>query len=314
MTATRSSPSPNSPPLSPQLHSFIEPTIIPPRTTHTHSIILLHGRGSNGRDFGTELITTNLSSPDPNDTLPKRFPGLKFIFPSAKCSRATAFKSIHIPQWFDNMPLSVDQEPYKGLQYEGLRDSSQYIHSLIDTEAKLVGANNVILGGLSQGSAQMLHVLLSYVDDGRGALGGFVGMSGWLPFQKDLAELLPLDDRGGGLTEDRPSDVLKAKERESRFDLAIRAINFTRESVLGLFPAKRENCVSVHSTPIWLAHGTMDQVIRCKYGELAAKTLEKLGWDVTWMLYEDLEHWYAPFELEDLAIFLSARVGVPEAD
>ena len=41
--------------------------------------------------------------------------------------------------------------------------------------------------------------------------------------------------------------------------------------------------------------------------------MQKLGWDVTWKVYDELEHWYAPYELEDIATFLRDRVGVPEA-
>ncbi|EER24902.1 Phospholipase/Carboxylesterase family protein [Coccidioides posadasii C735 delta SOWgp] len=304
----------------PKNRGYLQPFILPPRRQHTHTVILLHGRGGNGRDFGVELITTKLLS---CDTLPQRFPSTKFIFPTAKLRRSTQFKRIPIAQWFDLTNLGTENER-RDIQHEGLRESAQFVHRIIEEEAALVGIGNVVVGGLSQGAAQALHILMSYDDGGKGGLGGYVGMSGWLPFQKEMAELVNeysrdangdrLDDPFERNGEDGPAHLLNLSG-DSRSDLGARAVNFSRECVLDIDPLPpRDTAPGCLSTPIWLAHGALDEKVRPRLGELAAQTMEKLGWDVTWMLYDDLEHWFAPYELDDMAIFLSARVGIPEVD
>ncbi|KAF3483653.1 uncharacterized protein GIQ15_02977 [Arthroderma uncinatum] len=289
---------------------FPEPTIIPPRSKHTHTLILLHGRGGAGREFGAEIITTELSAPSPDNTLPKRFPGLKFIFPSAKTTYSSQWE-IYLPQWFDRGPIGSAAQKHNDLLYAGLRESTRYLTSLIDAEVELVGASNVVIGGLSQGCAQMFHVLLSYANDEHRALGGLVGMSGWLPFKEEIAKLIPgsqTEQQHEGGKEDGKLD------KESRRSVALKAMNFVRVSVLDLPPVTEEAAEAALSTPIWLAHGDMDSTVKPGLGEAASNTFERLGWDVTWMLYEELEHWFAPFELEDMAIFLSTRADIPEAD
>ncbi|KAL2369919.1 hypothetical protein RJZ57_005656, partial [Blastomyces gilchristii] len=67
-------------------------------------------------------------------------------------------------------------------------------------------------------------------------------------------------------------------------------------------------------TPIWIAHGALDEHVLPQFGEDAAKTLEALGWNVTFMLYDDLSHWIMRDELADLAIFLNVVAGVPDEE
>lgn len=53
------------------------------------------------------------------------------------------------------------------------------ISSIIHEESEFVPLKNIILGGISQGCATAIFTLLS---SGL-SLGGFVGLSSWLPFQ-----------------------------------------------------------------------------------------------------------------------------------
>jgi predicted esterase len=80
---------------------YPEPLIIPPSTAHTHSVILLHGRGSNATRFGLEFLKSKTSS---GKSFQELFPSVKFIFPTAKRRRATVLKRVRIHQWFDNYP------------------------------------------------------------------------------------------------------------------------------------------------------------------------------------------------------------------
>jgi predicted esterase len=294
------------------LHDYPESTIIPPRSAHTHSIILLHGRGDCGEDFGAELVSTELYSASSFKTLPQRFPGAKFIFPTARLRKSEMFEPEPLSQWFDLTCLTPPSER-KDLQHDGLRESTKVVHGIINAEAAAVGVGNVIVGGLSQGAAQALHVLLSYDDGGKGSLGGYVGMSGWLPFHEELMGLVsswPGNKLRAG--DDGDSSVTDAGSHIP-LNLRVQAVNFTRQSILRMPPLKPDQYPGSLKTPIWLGHGAIDWTVKLEYGQQAATTMEKLGWDVTWKAYDDLEHWFAPYELEDIATFLRDRVGVPEA-
>ncbi|KAI1931748.1 hypothetical protein LOZ58_002742 [Ophidiomyces ophidiicola] len=299
----------------PNNRGFLDPFIIPPRRNHTHTMILLHGRGGDGRDFGVELITTKLLS---GDTLPQRFPTTKFIFPTAKLRRSSHYHRMPTPQWFDLVNLGTDRER-KDIQHQGLRESAQFVHRLIDKEAALVGPKNVVIGGHSQGAAQALHILLSYDDNGSGSLGGFVGISGWLPFNKEMAALAEENSSQFECkvesNNNYDSDGVLIRNADKHIALGTVAMNFCRQEVLNIEPlspnASPPGCLF---TPVWLAHGALDEKVAPRLGESAAHTIEKFGWDVTWMLYDELEHWFASHELDDLSIFLNARVGVPEID
>ena len=99
----------------------------------------------------------------------------------------------------------------------------------------------------------------------------------------------------------------------SQLNLPAQAVNFTRQSILRIPPITSDRNPGSVTTPIWLGHGALDRTVKFEYGQQAATTMQKLGWDVTWKVYDELEHWYAPYELEDIATFLRDRVGVPEA-
>lgn len=164
-----------------------DPLIINPTAPHTHTIILLHGRGSNAERFGLDLV--NAATTSASSTLAELFPSAKFVFPTAKERRSTSLKRVPINQWFDNYSLA-DPSERQHLQYDSLRETGAFVHALVEREAAAVGAGRVVVGGLSQGCAAALHALLSFGEGGE-ALAGFVGMSGWLPFAEAL-------DPGGG--------------------------------------------------------------------------------------------------------------------
>lgn len=71
------------------------PLVISPLSgSHTHTIISLHGRGSNAECYGYELLESA--------SLQSRLPRAKFIFPTARKRRSIILKRIPINQWFDN--------------------------------------------------------------------------------------------------------------------------------------------------------------------------------------------------------------------
>ncbi|KAJ7125348.1 Alpha/Beta hydrolase protein [Mycena epipterygia] len=277
-----------------------DPLVVPPTGTHTHSIILLHGRGSNAERFGLELLRARNS--DSNKTLAEHFPGMKFIFPTAKKRRAVVFKRTPINQWFDIYSLE-DPSERQHLQYDGLRETSLFVHGLIHHEAELVGVSRVVIGGLSQGCAAALHVLLNFQPSESAAsssLMGFVGMSGWLPFAKILE-----GDEDFLSTKD---DDTSAHEADM-VQLQLCAATAARDIVSLPPTALNESPAFVH-TPVFLGHGTHDPKVSVKLGEQARDVLQTLGCDVEWREYDE-GHWYkVPEEIDDLVKWLKKRAHV----
>lgn len=284
---------------------YLKPLVVPPLGAHTHTMILLHGRGSNAEKFGPTLLETKLQS---GLTIDQKFPGVKFIFPTAKLRRSKVFKRILISQWFDLHTIE-DPNQRQELQYEGLRESALFIHKLIRDEAAIVDISNIVIGGLSQGCAAALHVLFGFDDDGKGSLGGFVGMSGWLPFQDKLNELSREDD--DSLDDDNPFGSDDEDNDGPEIPLVQKAVNFVREEIIELPPIS-SGSPGCSRTPIWLGHGSEDERVSVNLGKLAAGTLEKLGWQVSWTPYQGLGHWYSAEELDDVVTFLRDRVGFEE--
>lgn len=58
------------------------------------------------------------------------------------------------------------------------------------------------------------------------------------------------------------------------------------------------------STPIFIAHGTADQVVRIRLAELSVKALQKIGIDASLSIYPGVTHSASEAELNDMANFL----------
>lgn len=78
-------------------------------------------------------------------------------------------------------------------------ETAEFIRGLIIEETRVLGPGSdkkVILCGLSQGCAAGIFTLLGGWFDAREAkiVGAFVGMSRWLPFERQLHDILQCDD------------------------------------------------------------------------------------------------------------------------
>lgn len=243
---------------------------------------------------------------------------MKFIFPTAKPRRAKWYNRAMINQWFDNVPIdeqdshnmSKEEEEW---QLEGLRQSRELLKGIVDEEVKHVGAENVFIGGLSQGCAMGLHFLLSYegssVDSEAGkSLGGFVGISGWLPFAKDVERILHPEDSTQGKDEDEGDDDPFATSDSSIPSTAVQVCNSIRDNMdLSLITdSPQPLCLA---TPVFLGHGMMDDKVKVAKGRQAAEILRTLGvHSVTWKEYDE-RHWYkVPEELDDIVEFVERRL------
>ena len=281
------------------------PVIVPPTPTsshtHTHTFILLHGLGNNGSKFGTEFLNTAISSK--GKRLRDEFPGAKFIFPTAKWRRSSAFSRTKLTQWFDVYQLG-DPSKSQHISLEGFAESAAYLRSLIREEMEFVPAERIVLGGISQGCAMSLLVLLS-LDF---AVGAYVGMCGWLPLSSEIRDVLDSAE-----DQERVDDGISFgddDEDEAALEPSVQVLHHVR-GVLDLNDnaSQRTTERTCLATPIFLGHGARDEKVSFRLGEDAASTLSSLGMDVTWKCYPGLGHWYEiPGEIDDILAFLDEKL------
>lgn len=161
---------------------------IPPRSgKHTHTFVILHGRGSNGENFGLDLLQTTIPS---FGFIQDAFSNAKFIFPTAAKRRAQAYKRSIVHQWFDIWDVENLTEREQ-LQFDGLRESTTFIHGVLEAEIAIVGADKVMLWGLSQGCATTMMSTLLWQGEKYAAA---IGMCGYLPLRKRVENSLLEDD------------------------------------------------------------------------------------------------------------------------
>jgi predicted esterase len=288
------------------VHANQSTYIVEPTSKHSHTIILLHGLSSNGEKFGRELLETGKTSA--GKTFSELLPGARFIFPTAKRRRSSAFGRKKLTQWFDIARLP-DPSYRKETQLQGLAESAADIRELLRREIEVAGVPpaNIILGGLSQGCAMSLSVLLSLEHP----LGGYFGMCGYLPFQQDIEDAIT-GEYASNIDMDEDNPFAASDEDSQPRDLALRALHFERDLLCIDAPQDavtgRDRTAS--STPIFLAHGDADEKKPYGLGEAAARTMRAAGYKVEWKLYPGLGHWYRiPDEIDDIVQFIRNHVG-----
>ena len=187
---------------------FPPPAIFEPTSKHTRTIILLHGRGSTGQEFAEDLFAAELSGK--HGTLHQRFPSYRWVFPSARVIWSSAFRE-NLPAWFEAHSLT-DISAQPELQVPGIEESVKYIRIILDEEVGRLQNNShhVVVGGISQGAAIGLWALLSEPR----LLGGFLGASCWLPFERDVMRYIDGD---------RPKEKNQSLGRE---DVGLRLAHF----------------------------------------------------------------------------------------
>jgi lysophospholipase-2 len=255
-----------------------------PSTTHTHTIILLHGRGSNGPEFAEELFEGLTSD---GLSLTAQFPGWRWVFPTAKPRWSTVFRD-DITQWFDIQSLP-DPDAEQQIQHEGLREAIPVISALVEEAAASVGGfERVVLGGISQGAATAILALLC----GGKRVGAFVGVSTWLPFARQMEAII---------TEHESGEAATQLARFLRDELGSENVNLVSGDV-----------GSALATPGFFGHGTDDLWVDFKLGKQAYEILQRGGMDAKWVEYGGAEqegHWLKePEEFDDIVAFLRQHV------
>ncbi|KAI1636467.1 acyl-protein thioesterase [Biscogniauxia mediterranea] len=281
--------------------------VIEPVSQHKYSLILLHGLNSSGERFGKEFIESSVCFN--GKRLVDILPGARFIFPTSKKRRSAAFRRAMLRQWFDI--ASLDEPSYRqDTQSQGLSESCPEILKIIDEECQKIGRENAVVGGLSQGCAMGLSCLLAL----HLPLGGFIGMSGWLPFQHDIERIAKdeecqSDDNPFNSDTDDPFTNPNEPSPVTQ-DPIVRVAEFSRDLLCLENLDNTCNDQTSILTPVFLGHGEADDKIKCRFGKMACDTLVSCGFDVTWRSYPDQGHWYkVPDEIDDMVEFMQTKVG-----
>ncbi|KAH7114491.1 Alpha/Beta hydrolase protein [Dendryphion nanum] len=255
--------------------SVNEICIVEPTSEHTHTIILLHGRGSNGAEFQSEFFESQASD---GRFLTDIFPSVKWYFPSSSIRHPDADEEPS--QWFDIVSVQHPHEE-QATQIQGLKQTIAIILNRIREEAALIGGmDKIILGGISQGCAAAILTLAC----GGFQIGGFIGISSWLPFREEIARAC------GGSGGHRVQNIRKILSLDRCADIGM---------------SQETNPNAAFLTPVLLEHAEDDEVVFLEHGRNLCGGLIKWGMNVEWKCYEDGGHWVnEPQGIDDMAEFL----------
>ncbi|RDW82574.1 hypothetical protein BP6252_03686 [Coleophoma cylindrospora] len=285
-------------------HGYPAPHIIPPTSTHTHTIILLHGTSTSGPTFASSLLSFPFSVHDPKSapnpttkTLPHLLPSIRFVFPTGKLRTSTVFGGVLKHAWFD-ITTFADRTVGEDKQIEGLKESCLYLAELVEEEVKLLEgrSDRVVLGGFSQGCAMVSFACLSGALP-RVRLGAVVGMSGWLPFRRQIEEVV-----------DSCKDLSGFERRIAVRGYLLDLLGLEASSGEG--HSVGEQCLD---TELWFGHGLADEKVKPQWALEMSDVMESVGCQRSMKMYDNLGHWYSDAEMRDIFDFLR-RMGVGEGE
>ncbi|KAF7547852.1 hypothetical protein G7Z17_g7431 [Cylindrodendrum hubeiense] len=278
-----------------------------PDYEHTHTAVMLHGRGSGAEEFAEELMASSLSD---GRSLREALPGWRWVFPSSRDLWSATFHE-HMPAWFDAHSLT-DPAARQDLQTAGIEESVSYVRRVLEEQRRDVGgrAERLVLGGISQGGAVGIWALLCEGDLGRGP-GGFVGSSTWVPFGDNLERILPSSasaapsiSPGRGVEESLESGAGAASHTLTQPD-ATAYDPFVRGMISSGHGTRRASSSGIH---VLLGHGLDDAYVDVELGRQAARVLSRAGHGVDWREYTGAEqegHWFqVPNQMDHVYEFL----------
>lgn len=145
---------------------IIDSLILEPEGKADSAIIMLHGLGADGSDFGhfrEELIASGAP-----------LESTRMVLPNAPYIPISMNNGYEMRGWFDLYSLeSRDRE-----DAEGIKKTFQLIRRLIsEEESKGIPRDRIFLGGFSQGCCMTLYAAVQLDKP----IGGFFGLSGYLP-------------------------------------------------------------------------------------------------------------------------------------
>ena len=247
-------------------------------STHTHTVIFLHGRDSDAQAFADEFFESEASEPAERPrNLPDLFPGIRWVFPTAPALYSKRFDTT-ISQWFDIWSVE-DPEEQVEIQKDGLKQSVAALLEVIRAEEIHLPRQNIFLGGISQGFAT---ALFTFFANGQG-FAGLIGLCSWMPFAK--------------LLEDLEASVANEEQLSNALD----RIYFGQQSL------EEPSSPFLRSTPIFLGHSIHDDTVPIKNGRRMRDVLVRsLRLNAQLHEYADGGHWvHEPQGVDDIVEFLN---------
>lgn len=283
-----------------------------PDYEHTHTAVMLHGRGSGAEEFAEELMVSLLSD---GRSLREALPGWRWVFPSSRELWSATFEE-HMPAWFEAHSLT-DPAARQDLQMAGIEASVNYVRSVLEEERRRVGgrAERLVLGGISQGGAIGILTLLCEGDLGRGP-GGFVGSSTWVPFGDNVERILGSSAFAAASVSS--GDVVEESVKSGAGD---DSHTLTQKDATAYDPFVRRMIASDDGKPrssssgiaVLLGHGLDDAYVDVELGRQAARVLSQAGHGVDWREYSGAEqegHWFqVPNQMDHVCEFLRGFEG-----
>lgn len=166
-----------------------------------------------------------------------------------------------------------DYRERQDMMRPGLYQSCNYIHFLLKREIDIIGAEKVVLRGLSQGCATSLSPVFTW--DGT-PFAATVGMCGWLPFgnlveevggdashQSDTIQSESEDDDLFAPSDDEDDPFARSDEGATEEpSLQANALNIFREEI----DMNYKNGASFQKVPVFLGHGKEDGIVTTEMG------------------------------------------------
>jgi lysophospholipase-2 len=267
--------------------------IINPKSDHTHTAIMLHGRGSTGQEFAQDFLESTLSD---ETSLPEKLSGYRWVFPSSQELWSTAFQET-MPAWFEAHSLT-DITMHQHLQISGLRDSVGHVVGIIDQEVERLDGDpqRLVLGGISQGGAIGLWTILC-LRNAATRPGAVVVTNTWLPFADNIGRVISGEQ------------MLDSSHQDVEFDSFVEQMMIVK-STSGVTTDVDQDLSRL--SPVFIGHGVDDAYVDVALGRQAACVLSQAGMLVEWREYAGAEeegHWFkVPEEMDDILQFL-IRVG-----
>ncbi|KAE8323760.1 Alpha/Beta hydrolase protein [Aspergillus sergii] len=260
---------------------FPEPHIYLPQSSHTHTAILLHGRGSNGPEFAEELFSSMTSK---GHNLASRLPTWRWVFPTSRDRWSDRFQE-EMCAWFDAYSLD-DIHERQDLQIAGLRESVTHILGILSHEIEILGGNtsHIYLGGISQGMATALWTLFCATNQIHQPLGGFVGFCGWLPYARQVEDLVQGSQESCTVGASSKQLIQRSVAGFFLDTISSSETSQTNETI----------DISILSTPVFLSHGSDDVWVPVDLGRQAARVLQQIQIPVQWHEFIGAEgdgHW-----------------------
>ncbi|KAJ6781447.1 hypothetical protein PWT90_05206 [Aphanocladium album] len=250
--------------------------IIEPTSDHTHTAILLHGRGSGGEDFAEELAATPTSD---GKSIFEKLPNWRWVFPTSPETWNATFEG-NLCSWFDAYSLT-DVSARQDLQTKGLLQSIEYVDHRVETEVKVLSGKRT--------ASSAAHI------------GGFLAASTWLPFAKSIRKFITAtkEDDTGQL------EIDEADEYDEFIKLVL------GKSEIDLLHGGRSTPYEAQGKklPVFLSHGRDDAYVDVSLGREARDVTIAAGFEVVWKEFEGAEqegHWLqSPNQMDDICNFIA---------